>query len=59
MNKYGGKCASHMHVFKGDLSAGIEFVDIQSQKDFWFVFEVDDLESLQNFKKLQIQFIKD
>ena len=47
------KCLSHMQVFKNTPV----FFDIQSQKDFWFVIELDDLESLQNFKRLQIQFV--
>ena len=46
------KCLSHMQVYKNSM-----FFDIQSQKDFWFVIELDDLESLQNFKRLQIQFV--
>ena len=41
-----------MQVYKNSM-----FFDIQSQKDFWFVIELEDLESLQNFKRLQIQFV--
>ena len=48
------KCLSHMQVYKNRM-----FFDIQSQKDFWFVIELDDLESLQNFKRLQIQFVSE
>ena len=55
----GTKCFSHMTFFYYQLNKSREMVDIQSQKDFWFIFEVDDLELLQNFKKLQINYIKD
>ena len=47
------RCLSHMIVFKNNM-----FFDIRNQKDFFFSIELNDLEVLNELRKLKIEFIK-